>query len=636
MYPTLRFWGWSIAAAWAISCMPAGLVLPTRAAETRDRAWLVRFVNQPIPDAPRNRRYVEHVNRQAGYCLDVDADWLNTGRGNALEPARSHLGRLSCLAYAWRTKGLRYYQDPAAWEKLERGLLGVARNIQADGTFAWGPKAVSHEHAWLVESSLLTYLWLREHLPPDRRRTVDEAIFRAAQTMVQHPVPSASNQGSVWCAVTALASLYYEKPEWMAAAHRHADAYMLGGTGNLYDDGEIGEHHQSYKNGGGPDCNYTYTGLAYIYAYRLWSGRSEIDPLLMKAARWLTGYHTLSGCGVVPGASARLIKAAPAVFPDVLPFYESMSKREPFFGRLAALSLEHADRYANAFGGHVAAPAIWAMLEAGIEDRGSSLPAWQLLRTELYGAPQRTAVCYALVSRRFQTGIVFANGVTASGERKWPFKGLQTWAWDQEGPVVCYANTAGSSTRADGIDTGRDNVDKGPSGDWEVVLSQGPALADSRSALATITERRRTLWTVYAFTPISTVVVYGGAQGNLTSRWIMNPDFVSEPTLDTAARQVSFADRKGRLSYLAGQAQLGHSGGSAPAHMLEVVAPAPLNAFGFSDGSLKFETPANEVLDFSDASGRYRLSLREMMEADGPLNRRFGNRLTTVQGAVAK
>ena len=111
------FRAWGIVALAIVFCLPLELVPPAPAAEHRDRAWLVRYVNQPIPDAPRNRRYIEHVNRVGGACFDVDADWLNTGRGNALEPCRTHLGRLSCLAYAWRTKGLRYYQDPAAWDK---------------------------------------------------------------------------------------------------------------------------------------------------------------------------------------------------------------------------------------------------------------------------------------------------------------------------------------------------------------------------------------------------------------------------------------------------------------------------------------------------------------------------------------
>jgi hypothetical protein len=408
---------------------------------------------------------------------------------------------------------------------------------------------------------------------------------------------------------------------------------MLGGSGNLYDDGEIGEHHQSYKNGGGPDCNYTYTGLAYIYAYRLWSGRSEIDPPLLKAAHWLVGYHTLSGCGVVPGASARLVKAAPAVFPDVLPFYEGLSKRDPFFGKLAELSLDYTDRHANAFGGHVAAPGIWALLEAGTATPSVSLPEWQINRTEFYGVPQRTAVHYALVSRRFQTGIVFANGVT--GERKWPFKGIQTWAWDQEAPILCYTNSAGSSTQADGIDTARDNVDKTPGGDWDVVLAKGAMLADWRSELATIAERRKTLWTLYAFTPVSTVVVYGGAQGDLTSRWIMNPAFVPEPKLDPAQKQVSFPNRKGSLSYLAGQARINTTPGSDPANSLEVNAPPPLNAFGFSDGSLVLEKLEHETLAFADAGGRYRLTLRNVIGADGSLNRAFGNRLTIADTAPA-
>jgi hypothetical protein len=98
---------------------------------------------------------------------------------------------------------------------------------------------------------------------------------------------------------------------------------------------------------------------------------------------------------------------------------------------------------------------------------------------------------------------------------------------------------------------------------------------------------------------------------------------------------VSFLNRKGCLSYLVGQARINTTPGSDPANSLEVNAPPPLNAFGFSDGSLVFQKLDNKTLAFGDAAGRYRLALQDVIGADGNLNRAFGHRLTTADTAPA-
>jgi hypothetical protein len=140
--------------------------------------------------------------------------------------------------------------------------------------------------------------------------------------------------------------------------------------------------------------------------------------------------------------------------------------------------------------------------------------------------------------------------------------------------------------------------------------------------LATITERRKTLWTLYAFTPASALVIYGGAQGEITSRWVLNRAVIAPPSLRSGKRTVLFQGNHGRINYLAGKAKLFSLPGKST-DVLEVVSPAPLSAFGFSDRSLrfrKFDRLHQEIL-FSDRSGRYSISLRDITGPDGMLNR---------------
>src|SRR6185295_8247584 len=105
-----------------------------------------------------------------------------------------------------------------------------------------------------------------------------------------------------------------------------------------------------------------------------------------------------------------------------------------------------------------------------------------------------------------------------------------------------------STTRAGDADTSTQNVDKAPAG-WESILQQGPMIAKSRSNLATLLERRKGLWTLYAFTPVSTVVVYGGVAG-IESRWVMNSRTVPGPVLNEQEHAITFKDLTSRIVYL--------------------------------------------------------------------------------------
>jgi hypothetical protein len=173
--------------------------------------------------------------------------------------------------------------------------------------------------------------------------------------------------------------------------------------------------------------------------------------------------------------------------------------------------------------------------------------------------------------------------------------------------------------------------------------------------LATIAERRGKLWTIYAYTPASAVVVYGGAKGPITSRWVFHPQFVSAPALDAQARVVSFDGRQARIAHLKGRASIEQamlpattrrsaataatSRASAPARrapeldrysFLQVIADAPISAFAFSGAGFGFgeDVATADRVTFSDASGRYVLSLKDVLDAQGNLKRDAPCRLT--------
>lgn len=598
----------------------------------RNRDWLVRYVTQPIPDTPRNRRYLALIDRSLDDThLGLDLEWLRSGGGDVYR-SRWEINTIGCLAFCYRTKGLRYYQDPNVLAIVRAAMLAVVEHVTAEGKFIWPGdtdlyKKGSHEHAWRLEPLLLAYIWIGDKLPHDERATIEAALRRAADWLVAHPNAEANNRGAVWCAVTTLCGVYFNNQAYLDAAEEYADEVM---SGVVLEDGEVGEHTLQYA-GGGPDTGYTYTGWGYVYLYRLLSGKDELDDRLLQALRWIALYNTLSGWPNVAGASVRVGTPKPGI-QDTLPAFEHFSRAEPFFATVADRYLARCETQGTGlFGGraHVVSPFIWALFAAGVEAGSEPHPDWFVNHTHVYDRPN---VHYALVSRAYQTGVTFR--ARAGVYRNIPpeglhLRGMQTFAFGDEYPILFHTRHANSTTQADGIDTAITNVDDGPHG-WEVLLTEGETLDRWRSELATIVARRKTLWTLYAYTPVSAVVVYGGTKGPITSRWAMGREVVPRPRLDAKARRISFAGLQGRLCFLTGDARLYKTAeGEDKRYVLEVVAQPPVSAFGFSNDSFGFEglDAERQELFFSDASGRYRLSLKGVLGPDGNIDRAAPMRL---------
>ncbi|MDP3001182.1 MAG: hypothetical protein Q8N47_27110 [Bryobacterales bacterium] len=558
------------------------------AGEPRSRTWLENYVRQPVAQGARNVRYLAFIERRLDdKRLGLDLNFLEHGGADLSRAQTNILGR---LAFCYRTPGLRYYRDPRLLDALRQGYLAAARHIGPDGFMKWpGDKAYfyeAHEQAWRLEPLLIGFIWVGGEFPAADREVIAAALGRSADWLSTHPYNQNNNRGAVWCAITTLCGIYFERPDYLRVVEKYAGPIL---DGVLWADGEAGEHTAQY-GGGGPDSNYSYTGWAYVYLYRLFSGRDELDPKLRNAMRWFAVYNSFRAFPLVTGASVRMRQANPGNLQDLAPSLERFSHEDPFWARLAENVLEKKEKYLPEFGGHMISPLIWAMLENGRPANTFPLPDWYVNHVRMY---DRTEVQYALISRGYQTGVVF-RGRHKEGYYS-PLRGLQTFALGREYPILLHTDGAHSTTRADGIDTAAMDTD-------EAVL-----LGD-----AVIAERRGTLWTLYAFTPASAVVLYGGARGAIESEWVFDPAVVSRPSLDRARRAVRFEGRQGRIYWLEGEARLADG-------MLAVAARPPLNAFAFSGGDFRFLERRDGELIFADRSGRYRLSFGDVLGPRGVL-----------------
>jgi len=587
------------------------------AAEPRDRQWLIDYVRQPVTQNARNDQYLSHINRRleksGDSYLGLDVKWLEEG-GPAGERARGQTNTIGALAFCYRTPGLKYYQDAALLEKLRRAFLAVAAHVTPEGKFVWPNDrdmywAGSHEHAWRLEAMLIGYLWIGDRFPQADQRVIEEMLDRAAKWLVQHPNLEHNNRGATWCAITTLCALYFERPEYRSPVEQHAEEIM---NSVVLEDGEAGEHTAQYSDGG-PCTNYSFTGISYVYLYRLLSGRDDLDARLQGAAKWFSAWMTPAGYPVVAGASVRRAYADPGAI-DALPLFERYSRTEPFISTMADGILQGR----GGFQRHIISPLIWAMLESRGPAAGQP-PAWFANHTQIYDRPQ---VGYALIGRTYRTGVTL-RGTMKEGNN-FHLRGLQTFAFDGENPILHHTDAVRSTILADGIDTAELNVTKGPAG-WEAVLTRN-ASAGGAPDLATLAERRGHLWTIYAATPVSFVAVTGGAKGPITHRWALGRSGRREPTLDQEMQRVTFHDRKGQIFFRSGDAQVKIEG---DAFLMQVVSPTGTNAFAFAREGFGYDSASEDVreLRFHDASGRYALSLSDPLDTRGDLNRTAPMRL---------
>ncbi|HZK81605.1 MAG TPA: SGNH/GDSL hydrolase family protein [Humisphaera sp.] len=601
--------------------------------EISDRDSLIKFVTRPIPDSPRNQRYIAFMNRELDdKYLGINTDWFQKGGGGYISRAQTQI--VGQLAFCYHTKGLKYFHDPKVLGKIQLAFDGVIKHISEEGKFTWtknlndyGYDSEVHEHGWRIEPLILALICMGDDLGKDRRDAAEAALLRAATWMAKHPLIQHNNRGAVWCATTTLAGLYFDKKEFRDIVEKYSTQII---TSIVLDDGESGEHTAQY-GGGGPDANYSYTGWSYVYLYRVLSGRQDLDERLQRALRWFSIYNTRSGCPVVSGASVRRRYANPEGLFDLLPALERYSHADPFFAGMADRVMDKKEKYLKPqAAGHLISPFIWAMLEDGVTTPAAASGEKRGNITRIYDRPQ---VQYALISREYQTGITF-RGRTAKGY-DFSLRGMQTFAWGDEYPILLHTDTHNSTTRADGIDTAAENVDKSADG-WEALQSPADNAPNAAPDLATITTRTKTLWTIYAYTPASAVVVFGGARSDIVTQWVMNRRFVPAPRLDAAAGRVTFEGRHGTIYFLKGEAKLADIAAADhddAATTLEVVTPPSTQIFAFSNESFRFgaSDAAKQELNFADESGHYALSFADVLDANGNLKRSGPMRLHAVE-----
>lgn len=527
--------------------------------------------------------------------LARDAPWLwyyELGRRSA-----EALGR---FAFAYRSPLSRFYREPLLLDRVRRGLLTYREHLSPEGEFIFCPVRYAdvfgpHEQAWRLEPLIYAYVWIEDELPVEERRSAWEMFEQAAGCLHRRRRPGeTNNRGAVWCAVMALAGRLLGKDEYLEAARASWEEVRS----ILSPDGQVLE-------GGGPDDNYSFTAMSYIYLYRVWSGDASLDEPMVRALRWFAKWHSRSGYAF-GGMATRKRRPVRLGLADLIAPLERFARSEPFFRTLASRYLALLDRHSpGTGGGHGCSPFIWAMLEHEPGETpgcGLSEPSWFSGFAEEY---RTSTVRYVLVRRSFQTAVTLRASQGLNG--------LQTWAWGEEPPIVAPGRAEGSATRGWGLDTALLPVST------HLHSTHREQVVWSRGEPIRLSFRQGALWTHCLFGEVTTLVVFQGPGSPRVTTWCCNLRLAPEPFVGEGV--VAFPGLEGRLHFVGEPPTIrrtrapgtGEPGAAEdPLLLLDFEAPdGGLVPFAFTDSSFAWEVVdrSRGVFAFRDRAGRVRVEL---------------------------
>ena len=633
---------------------------------------LKRILCRPVKDTPRTREYQQYIDDAAERILDqfdperglagtkgiaqlpdeANPDYINLSHeeraaltdDEAAQALRASTSRgttagLGVLAWCYRSPLSRFHKDPRCLDMVTKGIESFMRRQRADGVWVLGlVEDGGFGMGWTVEGMIFAIAWLCDDLDADFHERALDMFRRAVGSFKEdagfHPV---CNQHAVWCFNMMLFGLVLDEEEHLAAAQRQWEVcqYVFGRDGQVIEQG-------------GPCANYSRTTFIYAFLYIVLAETHDHDAQIKEACKWFRRMHTRS-MHPFEGMSSRSSHFLTHSMMDVVAALERFAPEEPIFTQFIDdfIAQEMRDHGRPSGMGHGASPLIWAMMEhEGVTPPSEAdVATWREPFDRMYWTWD---IQYLLVHRRCQTAVTF-RGRSA-------LMGLQTWAWENEPPILHASDDTASATIALGIDTASFGVSHNTPhhgaglktedvtyipGDWsELNLQYEPVGIDRGIAMAPIERyfrwtqthhhpggfrrymtpgdptmvvtRWAKLWSFYIFTPASTLVLQNGDVGARTTRWAFNP--VCVPTPKVVDDGVAFEGRKGRLFALGAQAQLDVLNDLPVAEF--ALDANQLGAFAFSNGEFAFGDydTAAQTLTFRDAVGNYRADFSTVLD----------------------
>ncbi|MCP4262958.1 MAG: hypothetical protein GY774_36420 [Planctomycetes bacterium] len=399
----------------------------------------------------------------------------------------------SALAYAYSTKHSRYYQSSVIITYIKRIFSAFADHQAESGEFVFSPIHYctvygTHEMAWRLEPLICAFELVKSEFSTDEQNSYRLVLDRAMEFLYTHENSSLSNRGIVWCGVMTLCYRFTGEKKYLDAANR-----VFYWVGRLFkSDGEI-------REGTGPDIGYSTVSLQYLFLYRIMSGNKSLDPVLIRSLNW---YRRLFTSRAIPleGMTTRQWHTNGSIVSNVMGPLMFYAERDWSFAQTAMQYLEALEKLPGGFtlshgGAHFLRGAQYGDI-SHIPDHIQYKPY-----AELYTSDHSQ---YFLYGNHYQTA------VTLRGRK--PLKGMQTWSYKGQRPLIFPTRTTQSHAMGIGFDSNMMDVP------WDVspVPYRLNMLSDNTGVLISATGR---LCTAYLFAKDITVVVYHPQSGEMTVEW---------------------------------------------------------------------------------------------------------------------
>jgi len=398
------------------------------------------------------------------------------------------------LSFAYSIKQSRHFRSSEILTYIKKILRVFSEHQAESGEFIFSPIHYStvwgtHEMAWRLEPLMYAFKNIKNDLSASEKQSFAAMLSQAMDFLYRNENSSLSNRGVVWCGVMAMCYRFSGEEKYLQAANQR-----FQWVGRLFNaDGEV-------REGPGPDLGYSTVSLQYLFLYRLMSGDTSLDSVLVKSLQWYTRMFTMNAVPM-EGMTTRTWFSNGTVVSGILGALAFYSDHDPSFGQIAIRYLEALEKLPAGFTlAHGGSYFLWGAQYQPIVKEIKKIPYQSYAR--LYKSDHSL---YFLIGANYQTA------VTLRGRK--PLKGLQTWNYKGQPPLIFPTRLRQSFSRGSGFDSHLMDVP------WDVSPN---AYRVSRigKGIDVLVCATGSLSTAYVFANDITVVIYHSQEPGINTEWV--------------------------------------------------------------------------------------------------------------------
>jgi hypothetical protein len=574
------------------------------------------------------------AQQQAMHTKPEHADVYLQNRG------REGTSILCQCAFCWYSPLSRHHQDPELLTFFENGLKFHLDAIRSDGLLGtYGYNGLHWAHGWDIEGLIYGMIFSEGSIDGQLVALARQRMRASATRMLNLPkqpsiIGSFGNQRCVYTLGLYLYGLFLGDQQLID----ESDRLWLQALPTVLDEsGQVIEQ-------GGPCMHYSHTAFIYAWMNLVIRGDETQHERVLACLNWFRDRLTQSHYPIAGPTTRMYYESIAVAFEDLCPAIEQVAHLDPSlldFMHRGLWSVKHPGEPIPAEAGadsrtfhithpHAASVAIWSILMAqphtklaspGEPRRHECITRFHDTTHLLKRAPLR----YMLVRRRYQTHFNFTDYM--------PFGGMQTWAWEDQPPLIHPTPLYPSTTRAIGIDTARQGTSHnwGGYGAGAIGIDGYPHYPNENSnnnALLLLASRYDWLFRVVIFTDSSTLTFETGHQGPRETYWTLNRIQGAQAVIDPPNPGIiRFEGQTGTLHHTPQVIpQIITRTESHPwavnVKQVKLDTPCGPTLFGISNGSLKpfaHDWLSQNTFTFTDDTGSYQITLHPgLLERNNP------------------